>query len=75
MLATSLFVLAAALFPRLGLGQAAPVAGSGGEANLLKIAPFDKITLPDNTVIRVEPVSPRPLPPLQTKKQRSNLDA
>lgn len=75
LLATIAVLLGAALLPRDGRGQGAPVTGPGGEKDLLKSPPFDRITLLDNTTILVEPVSPRPLPPLQTKKQRSNLDA
>lgn len=74
LLATSVFLLTAALLPRNGLGQGAPATAAGGETDLLKSPPFDRITLPDNTVIRVEPVSPRPLPPLQAKKDRKFLD-
>jgi peptide/nickel transport system substrate-binding protein len=33
-------------------------------SELLRAAPFDRITLTDNAVLLVEPVSPRPLPPI-----------
>jgi peptide/nickel transport system substrate-binding protein len=36
--------------------------------DLLKSAPFDRITLNDGTVLNIEPVSPRPLPPYDPKK-------
>ncbi|WP_337176542.1 ABC transporter substrate-binding protein [Paludisphaera sp.] len=32
--------------------------------------PFDRITLPDDTVLLVEPVSPRPLPPTEPPKTK-----
>lgn len=40
--------------------------------DLLRSAPFDRITLTDNTVLVVEPVSPRPLPPLDQARARRN---
>ena len=46
--------------PRSGFGQAPP---PGDDADLLKGAPFDRITLIDNTPLAVEPLAPRPLPP------------
>ena len=64
-------VLAAAwLNPRPGLGQGTgPSAGAtGDDADLLKAAPFDRITLLDNTVWDIEPVAPRPLPPPVKRK-------
>ncbi len=42
-------------------------------ADLLKSAPFDRITLIDGSVYDVEPVSPRPLPPLDPKKKSRSL--
>jgi len=58
------FVIAGAwAAPRTGLGQAAPAAGAADDADLLKGAPFDRITLIDNTPLAVEPLAPRPLPP------------
>jgi peptide/nickel transport system substrate-binding protein len=50
--------------------QSAPAA-PGGTTDLLRSPPFDLIKLTDGTVLMVEPVSPRPLPPLEpasTKK-------
>jgi peptide/nickel transport system substrate-binding protein len=35
---------------------------------LLKAVPFDRITLVDNSVVEVEPISPRPLPPYDPAK-------
>lgn len=43
-------------------------AGPGGSEDLLKSPPFDRITLNDGTVVTVEPISPRPLPPYDPKK-------
>ena len=40
--------------------------------DLLRSAPFDRITLTDNTVLIVEPVSPRPLPTPDPAKARKN---
>ncbi|WP_165245680.1 ABC transporter substrate-binding protein [Paludisphaera soli] len=37
-------------------------------ADLLVSRPFDRITLIDNSTLLVEPVSPRPLPPVETPK-------
>jgi peptide/nickel transport system substrate-binding protein len=39
-------------------------------ADLLKASPFDRITLIDGTVLDIEPVSPRPLPPYDPRKDR-----
>jgi peptide/nickel transport system substrate-binding protein len=49
---------------RIGRGQQNPAQPT----ELLKRAPFDRITLSDNTVIEVEPISPRPLPPFDASK-------
>jgi peptide/nickel transport system substrate-binding protein len=43
--------------PRVGKGQQQPAPGE-----LLKMAPFDRITLTDGLILDVEPISPRPLP-------------
>jgi peptide/nickel transport system substrate-binding protein len=47
-------------------------AGEAGitEEDLLRSYPFDKITLTDNTVLYVEPVTPRPLPAYDRKKEQ-----
>lgn len=42
--------------PRSGRGQAVG-------RDLLRTPPFDRVTLIDGTVLEVEPISPRPLPP------------
>jgi peptide/nickel transport system substrate-binding protein len=54
-------------------GQTPPqTAASKARANdLLKSAPFDRITLIDNAVFEIEPISPRPLPPLDSKKKKN----
>ncbi|WP_435016842.1 ABC transporter substrate-binding protein [Tundrisphaera sp. TA3] len=67
-----LVVAASWAFPRPGLGQKAEPAGK--EAELVKRAPFDRITLIDRSVIEVEPLSPRPLPPIDTKKVREKTE-
>lgn len=62
----SLAVLAgAAIVPQTGWGQ-----GTGIDKDLLKSVPFDRITLIDGVVVTVEPVSPRPLPPYDPKKDK-----
>jgi peptide/nickel transport system substrate-binding protein len=42
----------------------------GAVTGLLGSAPFDRITLVDGTVIEVEPVSPRPLPPYDPAREK-----
>ncbi len=68
------------LRPMTGLGQGpaqaqapapAPAPARGKGADLLKSAPFDRITLIDSSVHEVDPLSPRPLPPLDPKKART----
>jgi peptide/nickel transport system substrate-binding protein len=67
----AVLVLAAAWsWPRVGLGQGQGQAAAG-PADLLKVAPFDRITLIDGTVLNVEPITPRPLPPFDEKKERA----
>jgi peptide/nickel transport system substrate-binding protein len=73
----SLTILSSA-FVLVGLTSLAFPAGRGQEpggsnapfvtTELLRAAPFDRITLTDNTVVLVEPVSPRPLPPIEAAR-------
>jgi peptide/nickel transport system substrate-binding protein len=63
-------ILGAWGLPRIGLGRQAPTA-PGEPIDLLKTMPFDRITLVDNTVLNVEPLAPRPLPPFDPKKERA----
>ncbi len=59
-------------WPGLGLGQQPPVSGVAPlrkKLDLLKTEPFDRITLPDNSVWEVEPIVPRPLPPIDKKER------
>ncbi len=64
-----LTVLAAAWSgPREGNGQDATGLPSGKDP--IKTAPFDRITLTDGSVINVDPISPRPLPPPETAKEK-----
>lgn len=67
-----LFVMAATWSsPEAVLGQAPPAGGAAGpRTDVLRSAPFDRITLSDNTVLLVEPVSPRPLPPYDPAKEQ-----
>jgi len=56
------------------LGQEAakvPPDASPAPTELLRSHPFDRITLLDDSVILVEPVSPRPLPPVEPDKSKS----
>ena len=43
---------------------------AGAPKNLLRSEPFDRVTLIDGTVLLVDPVSPRPLPVIDTAKER-----
>ncbi|ODU00653.1 MAG: hypothetical protein ABS79_02985 [Planctomycetes bacterium SCN 63-9] len=49
--------------------DAAGAANVGG-GDLLRTTPFDRITLYDGSVLVVEPISPRPLPPYDKSKDR-----
>ena len=70
LLSSSVVTIASALLRhdrRLDLGRARSSAGRrqrrrAGSDDLLRAAPFDRITLIDGTVLIVDPVSPRPLP-------------
>jgi peptide/nickel transport system substrate-binding protein len=63
---TLVFLLAMWAVPRIGLGQEDP----GFTRELLRSAPFDRITLVDRAVIKVEPITPRPLPPYDPAKDK-----
>lgn len=66
---TALAIVGAAwALPRNSLGQPPAPEPAQPEADLLQANPFDRITLIDNAVIHVEPISPRPLPPYDPKK-------
>jgi len=62
----------------LVFAAAASISGARGQdagagkttEELLRAAPFDRITLNDNTVLTVEPVVPRPLPTYDAVKER-----
>ncbi|AMV39290.1 ABC transporter substrate-binding protein [Planctomyces sp. SH-PL62] len=54
--------------PPISSGQEAAPAPAAATADLLQSQPFDRITLLDGSVIFVEPVSPRPLPPVEMPK-------
>lgn len=49
---------------------AAAVQNSPIPAEILGAEPFDRLTLIDGTVVNVEPLAPRPLPPYDPKKDR-----
>jgi len=70
-IATALLVLAGAWSAVLpGRAQDAPSAPEPGSDDLLRAAPFDRITLIDGTVLIVDPVSPRPLPAYDPSKNK-----
>jgi peptide/nickel transport system substrate-binding protein len=60
--------------PRLGKGQekaqGAAAAQGPAEVDLLTVAPFDRVTLTDGTVLNVEPLVPRPLPAYDPSKEK-----
>ncbi len=56
--------------PSQGQDLSTPTPQPIGAAEMLRSEPFDRLTLIDNTVLIVEPVSPRPLPVIDTKKER-----
>ncbi|HKM52859.1 MAG TPA: ABC transporter substrate-binding protein [Isosphaeraceae bacterium] len=67
----------AALFPffaRQGSGQEPGTSASVTVDDPLRSLPFDRITLSDDkrTVLLIEPVSPRPLPPLDAAKAKQD---
>lgn len=77
-------VAAAGALPGPAAGQPAPAANPAAPppgVDLLTVAPFDRLTLVDNTVLFIDPVLPRPLPPydaareLQKKKARREVPA
>jgi len=69
--ATTLFVLIGALTSvEPGLAQDAASAPAPGSDDLLRAAPFDRVTLVDGTVLIVDPVSPRPLPDSDPSKNK-----
>lgn len=71
----ALAVLAASwIAPTPVTGQAPPAAKTdnaipASDVDLLAAAPFDRITLIDNTVLLVDPVLPRPLPAYDAAKE------
>jgi peptide/nickel transport system substrate-binding protein len=72
-----LTLVVASLCPTSGLGQAPATAKPKPKAkpdDLMKSAPFDRITLIDNSVFEIDPVNPRPLPPIDKKKSRNLAD-
>jgi peptide/nickel transport system substrate-binding protein len=65
-----LLAICAASRPGRSQEAAAAPAQPIGASDLLRSEPFDRVTLIDNTVLIVEPVSPRPLPVIDPKKER-----
>jgi peptide/nickel transport system substrate-binding protein len=63
-------VMAGGVASRPGMGQEAAPPRPIGASDLLRSEPFDRLTLIDNSVLIVEPVSPRPLPVVDPKKER-----
>ncbi len=68
--ASALLVASASAWPDQGPGQG-PAPAPGKAVDLLKSAPFDRLTLVDGTVLDIEPVSPRPLPEPEVKKPKT----
>jgi peptide/nickel transport system substrate-binding protein len=52
-------------------GHAQERAEPPATGGLLAAAPFDRLTLTDGAVVDIEPVSPRPLPPYDAKKEKA----
>ena len=67
---TALVFMVALAWPGDGYAQT-PANSKARPDDLLKSAPFDRITLTDNSVFEVEPLNPRPLPPLDKKRPRT----
>ncbi len=62
--------------PAAAPAQAAPVSQPPPiELELLQKMPFDKLTLIDNTLLEIEPISPRPLPAFDPSKEKSGTRA
>lgn len=62
--------------PSAGQGPGVQLSASSAarSADLLKTEPFDRITLIDNSVIDVEPISPRPMPQLDPNKKEKRAE-
>ncbi len=73
-LGVTVIALAAFLAPASGQGPDPSAASRGRGADLLKSAPFDRITLVDNSVYEIEPLSPRPLPPPESRKGKTLVE-
>jgi peptide/nickel transport system substrate-binding protein len=65
-------LIGAAASTPFGRAQDASAGAAAGANDLLRAAPFDRITLTDGTVVVVEPVSPRPLPVIDPKDKKRN---
>ncbi len=50
------------------VGQGTPAPNADANPDLLTAAPFDRMTLNDNTVVVIDPILPRPLPPYDAAK-------
>ncbi len=70
-LVTSVILTAIALVSlRLPVQAQTTAAAAPGDTELLRSAPFDRLTLMDGTVLIIDPISPRPLPPYDPTKQK-----
>lgn len=58
-----------------GFAVSSQVGASNPPSDLLRTAPFDRITLIDGTVLVVEPISPRPLPDPAQEKAKAKAEA
>jgi peptide/nickel transport system substrate-binding protein len=75
MFASALAILVGASgLMRPGQAQDAGNDALPGSTDLLRVAPFDRITLIDGADLLVEPVSPRPLPAPDSSKERKRRE-
>lgn len=72
---STLIVVLAIGGPTVVRGQNPAVGGDGARPDLLRSIPFDRVTLIDGTVLIVDPVSPRPLPPYDAEKEQKQKQA
>ena len=67
--ALAIVIGARALTPVPGWPRTPATCAAAGSTDLLRAAPFDRVTLIDGTDLLVDPVSPRPLPAPDPSKE------